>query len=68
MKLPTISTQSLDHIAIGAMARQQRERSGFSLREVARRLDLSAAYVSNLERGRNNWTEKRFADFRRALK
>lgn len=41
------------------------EKAGLSLREMARRLKFSAPFVSHLERGRRNWTEKlaeRFTD------
>jgi len=36
----------------GAYARWLREKSGVGLREMARRLNVSAAYVSDAERGR----------------
>lgn len=34
----------------GLWLREKRKRAGLSLREMARRLDLSAAYVSDIER------------------
>jgi len=43
---------------IGAALRQQREYSGLSLREVARRMKLSAMYVCDLEHGRRGWDEE----------
>lgn len=35
-----------------------REKQGISLRFVAKRLQFSAAYVSDLELGRRNWSDK----------
>lgn len=45
----------IDHHSTGRMMREYREHHGISIREVARRMGLSAAYVSDLERGRRNW-------------
>lgn len=39
----------------GACARWLREKSGVGLREMARRLGVSAAYVSDAERGRRTF-------------
>ena len=47
--------------------RSIRKKSGVSLREVARRMEFSAAYVSDLERGRQNWSEEKAARFLKAL-
>lgn len=48
--------------------RQLREHSGLSLREVARRLGFSAAYLSDLERGQRLWNKEREQQYKRALK
>ena len=48
MKETTINKQ------FGATVREIREAAGTSLRELARRLGWSAAYVSDIERGRRN--------------
>jgi len=42
--------------ATGALFRGARLAQGLSLRAVARRARFSAAYVSDLERGRRAWT------------
>lgn len=42
----------------GAEARKTREAAGLSLREVARRMSLSVAYISDLELGRRNWGDE----------
>lgn len=46
-----------DEAAVGREMRKRRESvPGLSAREVARRMGFSAAYVSDLERGRRHWT------------
>ena len=42
---------------IGAYARQCRETRGISLRELARRMKISAPFLSDLEKGNRHWTE-----------
>jgi len=42
---------------VGMGLRAYREEMGVSLRAVARALGKSATHVSNLERGRQRWTE-----------
>ena len=39
-----------------------------SLREVAIRMEVSAAYLSDLELGRRNWDEAKIEAFNKALK
>jgi transcriptional regulator with XRE-family HTH domain len=46
-----------DARAIGAVMRQRREKAKRSLRSVARSLEVSAAYLSDLERGNRRWTD-----------
>jgi DNA-binding XRE family transcriptional regulator len=53
----THTVEAIDHAATGQLARQVRIKAGLSLRDMARLLDLSAPYVSDLERGRRNWNE-----------
>ena len=40
------------------LCRSYREKSGLSLRECAKKMDISAAYLSDLERGRRKWNVK----------
>jgi len=57
--------REVDHETTGHLFRQARKKAKLSLREMARRLKLSAPFVSDLELGRRNWTEKtaeRFID------
>jgi hypothetical protein len=45
-----------DDRAIGAELRAKREAAGISVRELSKRLGLSPAYLSYLERGRRQWS------------
>ena len=53
---PTITSETVDHQAAGAAVRQQRIARGISLRAFARVMEISPSYLSDLERGRRNWT------------
>ena len=57
-----------DHRPLGAEMRRRREAKGFALREVARRLGISAPFLSDLELGRRNWTEELRDSFLKAIK
>lgn len=48
--------------------RRRREELDISLREFAKRLDCSAAFISDIELGRRNPSEKVLADIARVLK
>lgn len=48
----------IDPEEVGRIVRWKREGDGLALREVARRARCSAAYVSDLERGRRPWGGK----------
>lgn len=47
--------------------RKERRRAGISLRNVARNMGVSAAYVCDLEHGRRNWSQKLRASFLEAI-
>lgn len=47
-----------DQRDIGRAMRARRVKADLSLREVARRMALSAAYVSDLELGKRGWRAK----------
>jgi predicted transcriptional regulator len=51
-----ITVEEVDNIKTGASFRKERLKAGVSLREVARQMGISAAYLSDLERGNRNWT------------
>ena len=56
-----------DDRVMGAAMRKRRERAGLSLRELARRLKLSAPYLSDLEVGRRHWNAKNIKRYTDAL-
>ncbi len=68
MELIFKTTQVIDHIATGAKARESREKLNLSLRSVARKMGYSAAFISDLERGRRNWDKPLTQNFSKALK
>lgn len=53
--------------AIGYKLRRVREEAGLSLREVARRMDISAPFLSDLERGNRLWNLQKIETFERAI-
>ena len=65
MKYKTIRV--IDHEATGKFWRMKRREATLSLREMSRRLKLSAPYVSDLELGRRNWSEKLEEKYQRVL-
>jgi len=62
------SVREINHEATGQGFRNARIITGISLREVARRLDVSAPFVSDLELGRRNWTEELAKRYAKVLK
>lgn len=67
LALVTMQVEVPDHVACGMAARRARVASGLSLREVARRMRLSAPFLSDLERGRRNWSERVMTSYRNAI-
>jgi transcriptional regulator with XRE-family HTH domain len=58
--------KQIDHVATGAAMRQLRKAHNVSMREIARRMKLSAPFISDLERGRRNWTGKLAIEYMQA--
>lgn len=64
MDFSRINVDSYDKNTFGNCIKIQREELGLSIREVARRIDISAAYLSDIEKGnryapsKNNVIEK----------
>lgn len=56
-----------DHKSVGSSMREERERRGWSIREMARRMGCSAPYVSDLEKGRRTWTPNTLDWYQSAL-
>jgi transcriptional regulator with XRE-family HTH domain len=52
---------------LGAYMRRRRDELDVSLREFAKRLDCSTAFISDIELGRRNPSEKVLADIARVL-
>lgn len=67
MNLKTRRVEQIDHAATGARARAIRLRSGRTLRWTATKLGFSAAFLSDLERGKRNWNAKLLKRFERAI-
>lgn len=57
----------IDSTATGEQARAEREAAGLSLREMARRMGVSAPYVCDLELGRRAWSMDRVRRWNEAL-
>lgn len=55
-------------VAQGSSLRRLREDAGLTLREVARRMGYSAAYVCDIEHGRRGVTGKLASQYKSALK
>lgn len=59
--------EQIDHKATGNAMRQLRKSHSISLREIARRMKLSAPFISDLERGNRNWDASRSLAFMSAV-
>lgn len=61
------TVEVIDHIATGEAARALRQKKDKSLQDVAEEMGISLQFLSDLERGRNNWTVERFEQFQKAV-
>lgn len=52
----------------GKEARKRRKAANVSLREVARRMNRSVAYLSDLELGRRGWNENLMKSYLKAIR
>jgi len=68
LKYETKTIVVIDHAATSKAARAIREKAGLSVREVARRMGFSAAYISDLELGKRHWSRSKSILFERAVK
>lgn len=62
-----IATVATDHAKLGAMLRKIRIAQGMSLRAMANGKKVSPAYVSDLERGRRNWSHAHVEEYLKLL-
>ena len=60
--------REIDQAALGESYRKMREKTGMSLRDMAKALGFTPPYVSDVERGRRAWSAKLEAAYRAALK
>jgi transcriptional regulator with XRE-family HTH domain len=69
-ELITVKVQSIlvDHMATGARMRQARKEAGIKLATVAEAMKVSSPFLSELERGRRNWTPLLAMKFKDAIK
>ena len=56
-----------DDQLIGEAWQAKRKAAGLSLRDLGKRLDLSAAYLSDLENGRRRWSPENVRRYTEAL-
>jgi predicted transcriptional regulator len=59
--------KEIDSFACGQDLRNEREDVGISLRQMAKILNVSAPYLSDLELGRREWNRKKVQDYKDAL-
>lgn len=57
----------MDDVPVGAEMRRRRIAAGLSMRTVAKRLNFSAPYVSDLEKGRRGWSHHKISDYLAAI-
>lgn len=60
LKIPSKKTVVIDHAECGSVIRRLRESKNKSLRWLAHQMQITAPFLSDLERGRRNWSESRF--------
>lgn len=60
MKISTVQETKIDNAKTGNSIRKLRQRKKVSLRDLAKRMDVSAPFLSDLERGHRAWSEERF--------
>jgi transcriptional regulator with XRE-family HTH domain len=55
-------------VETGADLRKKRKQHGFSLKEVAAKMEISIGYLSDLERGNRHWSDDLKHIFENAIK
>ena len=63
----TKTVKLIDSGPTGAKARALRITAGISLRDMAKRMNFTPAYVSDLECGKRNWSKSLVEKYERAL-
>jgi len=54
--MKTVTLTKIDHVATGDTMARLRRSTRMTMREMARRLGISAPYLCDLEHGRRNWS------------
>ncbi len=67
ISLNTKTITVTDHVATGEQMRYLRTKRGLSLRSVAEQMKVSAAYLSDLELGKRNWSHERAQEYSSTL-
>jgi transcriptional regulator with XRE-family HTH domain len=60
MNLPMIKISDINHAEAGKRIRAARIAGNISLRSLAGKMHISAPFLSDLERGRRNWSDYKF--------
>jgi transcriptional regulator with XRE-family HTH domain len=70
MKPEIVTMQAIlvDHVATGARMKEARKSAGIPQKDVAKTMVIKASYLSDLERGRRNWTPLLAMKFKDAIK
>lgn len=55
--MPTITIVKVDSVCVGALFRERRIGRGYTLCETAKRMGISASYLSDMERGNRSWSK-----------
>ena len=63
-----VKETKLDSPKMGRQARAEREFARWGVRDFAERMGISPSYLSELETGTRNWSEKLIEKFNKALK
>ena len=67
MKLPTEQKKEINHAKAGQKIRSAREKAGMSVRRLAIAMKISPMFLSDMERGRRNWTKDRFMQAEKSI-
>ena len=62
-----LKLERIDNIKTGSALRKVRESKNISLRILAKRMEISAGYLSDLERGNRNWDKPKHNRYLREL-
>jgi len=68
MKAIYKTIQKIDNAETGNLARIERVRHGYTLKDVSSKMGFSEMYLSKLERGTTAWSEKRVLQFNEVMK